>query len=642
MEEAGGAVVEKNNFARKLGSADKKTREKGLSLLVLWLSVQKDVGEDELKKIWKGLFYCLWHSDKAHVQGDLINKLAGILESLDADTSLAFFEVFLTTMRREWGGIDRLRLDKFYRLLRQFLIRVFTLLQKSKWDEETIGKYMNALVEKSLLANDQYPALGVNLHFVDIFLTELRKFQPISAGTLRLMLQPCYATLASAPDKSLLKRVKECVFMPLLEEAQTFVMKTQDGSEVDENSFGPHVVSLPLGARLFELASLESTPQANRKILYDINAEYAKLDKLVAAAGIDLSSIKIGGGNSDIEMTEVRSSVPTRQSARQAGKRASMEIVDAGNGVGKKRKVKEIKDVPTPYDNPADSPILNLVEPSVLEVLSASGKKKNPLRLSSKRTVPTLLELERLEETTKGIRTEEAHVEQNDDQIVKVTEKKKKGKKKAVSETAQVQASSKKKGTKSVGVGKSSPVPAVATGGTATISEQSEQVQAGAGDLSGMRDADSVINVSVDDSVISNLEQKFASIAAETNQEARSNGSSGEATPTESSGKKKRKRGKAAEVTEPSLSENTSSPGQVKSNGVEQTPGSNSAKKKKVKFMLKNNIVWKPNNPLPPQSMRTPPSATPRGSALKKGVPAGPIRVTPTRKVPSRKSARHE
>ena len=41
MEEAGGAVVEKNNFARKLGSADKKTREKGLSLLVLWLSVQK-------------------------------------------------------------------------------------------------------------------------------------------------------------------------------------------------------------------------------------------------------------------------------------------------------------------------------------------------------------------------------------------------------------------------------------------------------------------------------------------------------------------------------------------------------------------------------------------------------------------------
>ena len=41
MEDAGGAIVEKNNFARKLGSTDKKTREKGLSLLVLWLSCQK-------------------------------------------------------------------------------------------------------------------------------------------------------------------------------------------------------------------------------------------------------------------------------------------------------------------------------------------------------------------------------------------------------------------------------------------------------------------------------------------------------------------------------------------------------------------------------------------------------------------------
>lgn len=172
-----------------------------------------------------------------------------------------------------------------------------------------------------------------------------------------------------------------------------------------------------------------------------------------------------------------------------------------------------------------------------------------------------------------------------------------------------------------------------------------EQAQSGgakspAGDLSGIRDADSVINVSVDDSVITNLEVKFASIAAETDQEARSNGSSGEASPTESTGKKKRKRGtKAAEVTEPSTISSSSGPLPLtplgKSNGVDQTPGSNSTKKKKVKFVLKNNIVWKPNNPLPPQSMRTPPSATPRGSALKKGVPAGPIRVTPVRKVGS-------
>lgn len=217
---------------------------------------------------------------------------------------MAFFKVFLATMRREWSGIDRLRLDKFYRLLRQVLTTVFAIFQKSNWDEELIGKYMNALVERSLLAKDQYPALGVNLHFADIFLSELRKFQPLSSETLGLMLQPCYGTLASAPDKSLLERVKTCVFIPLLEEAETYVKSMQAGNEVDESSFGPLAVTLPISARLFELASSETTSHANRKVLYEIHAECVKLDQLVASAGVDFRKKVRGGTNSDIEMGE--------------------------------------------------------------------------------------------------------------------------------------------------------------------------------------------------------------------------------------------------------------------------------------------------------------------------------------------------
>lgn len=57
---------------------------------------------------------------------------------------------------------------------------------------------------------------------------------------------------------------------------------------------------------------------------------------------------------------------------------------------------------------------------------------------------------------------------------------------------------------------------------------------------------------------------------------------------------------------------------------------------KKVRFAMKNNLVWKPQTPLPPQDLRLPPSATPRGSALKKGVPPGPIREMP----PAKKKAK--
>ncbi|CAK9200191.1 unnamed protein product [Sphagnum troendelagicum] len=290
MEEKGVATGS-YSFARKLASSDVRTREKGMGLLVLWLACQQEVREDELKKIWKGLFYCVWHADKAPVQADLIDRLAAVLENLDLKLSVEFFKVFLSTMRREWGGIDRLRLDKFYLLLRQVLVRVFAVLQKHEWEDSTVEKFMNALLERALLVKDEFPALGINLHMTDIFLDELRKVQPLSSHTLGLMLEPFYSTIAASSDKSLLKRVRERVFNSLLEDAQGFISRKQE-SKLDDETFGAQVLSLPLVTRLFALASAASTPQANRKVLYEICDCFSKLEKLVAVAGVDISSLK--------------------------------------------------------------------------------------------------------------------------------------------------------------------------------------------------------------------------------------------------------------------------------------------------------------------------------------------------------------
>eukprot|EP00252_Welwitschia_mirabilis_P014942 TRINITY_DN33028_c0_g1_i1.p1 TRINITY_DN33028_c0_g1~~TRINITY_DN33028_c0_g1_i1.p1 ORF type:complete len:598 (-),score=90.72 TRINITY_DN33028_c0_g1_i1:242-2035(-) len=59
----------------------------------------------------------------------------------------------------------------------------------------------------------------------------------------------------------------------------------------------------------------------------------------------------------------------------------------------------------------------------------------------------------------------------------------------------------------------------------------------------------------------------------------------------------------------------------------ESSVGNVQRETKKVRFSLKHNLVWRPHCPLPPEILRVPPSAMPRGSALKKGVPPGPIRV---------------
>lgn len=57
-----------SKFARALGSVDYQTREKGLQALTTWLSKRNDVSEQELRRLWKGIFYCFWHADKAAFQ----------------------------------------------------------------------------------------------------------------------------------------------------------------------------------------------------------------------------------------------------------------------------------------------------------------------------------------------------------------------------------------------------------------------------------------------------------------------------------------------------------------------------------------------------------------------------------------------
>ncbi|KAK8953305.1 hypothetical protein KSP40_PGU004542 [Platanthera guangdongensis] len=85
--------------------------------------------DPELIKIWKGLFFCVWHSDKAPAQLELINRLAFILSSLPPPLAGNYLEAFLITIRREWSGIDFFRLNKFYLLIRKFLRHVSSSLR---------------------------------------------------------------------------------------------------------------------------------------------------------------------------------------------------------------------------------------------------------------------------------------------------------------------------------------------------------------------------------------------------------------------------------------------------------------------------------------------------------------------------------
>jgi ribosomal RNA-processing protein 1 len=57
-----------SKFARALGSTDFQTREQGLQALSRFLTHKQLISELDMLKLWKGIYFCFWHSDKEAVQ----------------------------------------------------------------------------------------------------------------------------------------------------------------------------------------------------------------------------------------------------------------------------------------------------------------------------------------------------------------------------------------------------------------------------------------------------------------------------------------------------------------------------------------------------------------------------------------------
>ena len=84
-------------------------------------------------------------SDKPLIQQALAEDLSNLLLTVKGTSSqsretasLIFLNAFWATMAREWSGIDRLRLDKYYFLIRSFVKKTFQMLQRDRWNSEHV------------------------------------------------------------------------------------------------------------------------------------------------------------------------------------------------------------------------------------------------------------------------------------------------------------------------------------------------------------------------------------------------------------------------------------------------------------------------------------------------------------------------
>uniref|UniRef100_A0A0C9S7Y0 TSA: Wollemia nobilis Ref_Wollemi_Transcript_7340_3070 transcribed RNA sequence n=1 Tax=Wollemia nobilis TaxID=56998 RepID=A0A0C9S7Y0_9CONI len=751
-------AAQKVGFAKHLASCDNTTRNRAVRLLESWLVSQGTVALDDMKKIWKGLFYCVWHADKRHVQADVIEKLAALVRTLDLNLARDYFQVFILTMRREWGGIDHLRLDKFYLMLRRFLHYVFVVLDARGWDAEVTTSFMRVLTEGTFLVDDKFPARGVSMHLVDVYLGEIAEFLPLREEAFGLVFEPLYAVLARASDRILVDRVRFNVFDCLVENGRKFVKRRQDqregkGEEDDDDDenmvkFGCVALTMGCGKKMLELATAECTPQANRKALYAIHEEFEKLQKYFVASGISVSSTRVKrrrvlaeegsrvfAGEEPRVSAEERSTVSAGEEGPQQveDKMEIREQVKAGTGNEikkiKKGKTKKAKKTLGDGNLRVEDKIGAILEEGCVEAMDVIKKVKklklknregpldNGVQLmgdkveiagegngvkkikkvklkKAEKTVDQLaggkqdvmeegdvgMGMGNVKDKVKKPKLKKVKIAVGDKQdiseegslgIEKGTKKVKKGKakKKAKKETKSCDVEEdeesisgflfkkkKFKGSselcekklKSKLKEQMSEVNEAKTDFGNGLSEVNEaktdfgnglHVEQNVGPLNGEA------SLELGDSVISNLRQKFESVAAELGDNVDLD-SSPDATlgvPT-SHGLKKRKRIKnvSKEASRsPSLLSSQENGGAAYGSVLHPNGDSSCGKsvektKKKVRFAMKRNIVWKPTSPLPPESLRMPPSATPRGSALKKGVPPGPIRTVKNSPSPQR------
>ncbi|CAA6672181.1 unnamed protein product [Spirodela intermedia] len=228
--------------------------------------------------------------DKLPVQSELVNRLASLLVSLEPSVSARYLEAFVVTIRREWSGIDHLRMDKFYLLVRRFVHHVFLFLSKNGWDRDLSVRMIGILSEKSLLAADKCQAQGVNYHITDIFLEELKPF---------------ISVLESSSDKVLTNKIKRNLFGCLLENGRKYLEHFRvgegDGVELvgDVDKLGKLALGLGLAGKFFQSASSDETVQGNRKGLFSLHEGFLKLEKDLESSGVTVSFLPENGGSED-------------------------------------------------------------------------------------------------------------------------------------------------------------------------------------------------------------------------------------------------------------------------------------------------------------------------------------------------------
>ncbi|EMD41841.1 hypothetical protein CERSUDRAFT_42980 [Gelatoporia subvermispora B] len=295
-------------LGKYLASTDKKTRDKAVKNLAAFLSdPSRDVlPKTEISKLWKGIFYCFWMSDKPLVQQALASELAEIVLNIESvPSALAFLRGFWEAMVREWSSIDRLRIDKYYMLVRRFVNAAFRLLIREDWERATFEAYTSILADKGgpLCPEDIRVPTSLSYHLADIYLEELDKAfanAPVDSplpAPLSALLSPFFTLTARTPVNITYQRIQSSLLGPIFgalsppRETDEPIRKRPRLSTLEYPHLLPNAcaedpktegaldrasLKKVLLKKVFDVASEQDTRDANRRKLYALWKEHTE------------------------------------------------------------------------------------------------------------------------------------------------------------------------------------------------------------------------------------------------------------------------------------------------------------------------------------------------------------------------------
>ncbi|KAM8855011.1 ribosomal RNA processing protein 1 homolog B [Spinachia spinachia] len=213
-------------LAQRLASNEKLVRTKAVKKLRKYINGRSQIATggfsgDELLKLWKGLFYCLWMQDKPLLQEELSNQISGLMHSFhDVDGQLLYLESFLLTFKREWTGIDRLRMDKFFQLVRFMVRQTFEMLKRRNWESSAVAKFLKLLTEHLLQSGSGAP-IGLQLHVLDLYISELAAVgsAELTADQNLILIEPFCNTAAKTKDRCLFSAICNSLFSTIIDQA---------------------------------------------------------------------------------------------------------------------------------------------------------------------------------------------------------------------------------------------------------------------------------------------------------------------------------------------------------------------------------------------------------------------------------------